>query len=82
MKEFAAFIFLIILICVGWNQAYKAHFSSVVGKPPMGGDADAGTPSAAHSAPGTTPAPDNSWLWKRTTLDLPEGRTGGGKHGR
>ena len=88
MKEFAAFILRIVLICVGWNQPYKAHFSSVVGEPPPGGGAGAvtagspGVPTAASAALGQTPAPDSSWLWKKSTLDLPEGRTGGGKHGR
>ena len=92
MKEFAAFILLIVLICVGWNQPYKAHFSSVVGEPPPVTAAPApvaarpDAPAAtAPAAPEATPARDSSWLWKKGTLDPKEqeaGKPGGGKHGR
>ena len=92
MKEFAAFILLIVLVLVGWNQPYKTHFSSVVGDPPpMPAAASATTqdtspapssPTAAASAvPQATPARDNSWLWNKTSMD--EAHTDkGGKHGR
>ena len=89
MKEFAAFILLILLVLVGWNQPYKAHFGSVIGKPSTPGGAVAvisekpGPPAmVAPAVPRATPAADRSWLWKKSTLDLPEGRTAGEKHGR
>lgn len=84
MKEFAAFILLILLVLIGWNQPYKAHFSSVTGKPlTAGGAGTAATGSPARAAgPKSTPASDSSWLWKRSKLDLPEGRTAEDKHGR
>ena len=63
MKEFAALILLIVLIVVGWNQPYKAHFGSVFGNPPP----VVVTPAPAATAPvppapaaaGATPARDN-----------------------
>lgn len=91
MKEMAAFVLLIVLIGVGWNQPYKAHFSSVVGEPPPlpaaapgAADALSALPPAAPAAE-AAPARDSSWLWKKGTLDAPEkeaGKTGGGNHGR
>ena len=91
MKEMAAFLLLIVLIGVGWNQPYKAHFSSVVGEPtPVpaatpGAAAAPSAPPAAAPAAEAAPARDSSWLWKKGTLDAPEkeaGKTGGGKNGR
>ena len=88
MKEFAAFILLIVLICVGWNQPYKAHFGSVIGEPPPVPSAPAperppatsATPPAAVAVPQATPGRDNSWRWKKSTLDRKEKE--GEKHGR
>ena len=92
MKELAAFILLIVLIVIGWNQPYKAHFSSVVGDPPPAAPAPAAAPAAplppvvaAPAAPEPAPARDSSWLWKKGTLDPKEmeaGKAGGGKRGR
>ena len=92
MKELVAFLFLIVLLGFGWNQPYKAHFSSLAGNPPpVPPAALAPAPEAAASAAAApavaTPAParDSSWLWKKTSMDGPqsgEGGKGGGKHGR
>ena len=93
MKELAAFILLIVLIVIGWNQPYKAHFSSVVGDPPPATPAPAAAPAApvapVAAAPAATepaPARDSSWLWnKKGALDpvVKDGGTpGGAKHGR
>ena len=91
MKEFVAFLLFLVLICVGWNQPYKAHFSSVVGEPPpvlIPAPAVPAAPVApvanAPAAPEPAPARDSSWLWKKGTLDPKEAEAGksGGKHGR
>ncbi len=93
MKEFAAFILLIVLVLVGWSQPYKAHFSSVVGDPPpvlaappvATADAAPASSSPAGSAPAVpqaTPARDNSWLWNKTSMDEAHSDKGGGKRGR
>ena len=93
MKEMAAFVLLIVLIGVGWNQPYNAHFSSVVGEPPpviVAPAAAAPDAASAPAAPATapaaaTPARDTSWLWKKTSMDGPQPSDGGkegGKHAR
>ena len=87
MKEMAAFVLLIVLIGVGWNQPYRAHFGSVVGEPlPVLLVPSSGAPGAAVPGGGEVAAPrDSSWLWKKGTLDAPDrdgGKQGGGKHGR
>ena len=94
MKELVAFIFLIVLIGVGWNQPYKAHFSSVAGNPPPvivvpAAPAPVAPPTpAVAAAPAPVEAPparDGSWLWKKGALDAPDkeaSKPGGGKHGR
>lgn len=80
MKELAAFTFLIVLVWVGWNQPYRAHFTSVVGDPPsiLPPSAEQVTPAGAASGQGTatgvpqaTPNPDKNWMWKKTTMDAP-----------
>ena len=92
MKEFAAFILLIVLVCVGWNQPYKAHFSSVVGEPPPVPALPAKMPQDTASTsvaqtqpppavPQATPARDSSWLWNKTSMDEAHSDKGG-KRGR
>lgn len=84
MKEFAAFILLIVLVLVGWSQPYKAHFGRVTGNPPAVPAAPADGPPAAappaRAVPQATPARDNSWLWKKTSMDEPHADKGNGKH--
>ena len=86
MKELAAFLLLIVLVVVGWNQPYKAHLDGMMGKPPPATPAPA-TPAAAplpahaataaplppvaQAAPAATPARDASWMWKHTAIDAP-----------
>jgi hypothetical protein len=90
MKEFAALILLIVLICIGWNQPYKAHFSSVIGDPPavsaapVAQGAMPAPASPAVAIPQATPARDTSWLWNKTSMDAPytPAESKGGKHGR
>ena len=91
MKEMAAIILLVVLIGVGWNQPYKAHFTSVVGEPapavgvPVSAPAPPAPGAAAPAPTEAAPARDSSWLWKKGTLDRQEkegGTPGGGKHGR
>lgn len=89
MKELAAFILLIVLICVGWNQPYRAHFSSVAGKPTAANGAPvapAPPGSAARPLPEVTPARDSAWMWNKTSMDAPHASInddkGGGKRGR
>ena len=89
MKELAALILLIVLICIGWNQPYKAHFSSVVGDPPpvvaVPAPAPAmpdAPPAMAPAVPQATPARDNSWIWNKTSMDQPHSGKGGGKNDR
>jgi hypothetical protein len=93
MKELAAFILLIVLAVIGWNQPYKAHFNSMMGNPPpappvavvVPPPVPAATPAVVQTAPPATPARDNSWLWNKTSMDQPHsgsGDKGGGKNGR
>ncbi len=80
MKELAAFTFLIVLVWVGWNQPYGAHFTSVVGDPPSvpAPSPEQTIPVATVSRQATetgvsqpTPNPDKGWMWKKTTMDAP-----------
>lgn len=92
MKELAAFILLIVLVGVGWNQPYRAHFSSVAGKPAVANGAPvapappASAASAARPLPEATPARDSAWMWNKTSMDAPHAPInddkGGGKRGR
>ena len=87
MKELLAFLFLIMLIGVGWNQPYRAHFSSVTGNAPPASTAPAPAASASATAgAAATPARENSWMWQKTSMDAPHAPInddkGGGKRGR
>lgn len=86
MKELIAFLFLIMLISVGWKQPYRAHFSSVAGNPPPVLTATAPASSAPATAEAATPARENSWMWQKTSMDAPHAPInddkGGGKRGR
>lgn len=93
MKELAAFLLLLVVAIGGWNQPYKAHYGSLLGHPPAATPAPvaaaapvpAATPAVVRTAPPATPAPDNSWMRNRSTLDAPlpsaDGK-GGARHGR
>ena len=86
MKELIAFLFLIVLIGVGWKQPYRAHFSSVAGNPLPVLTAPAPASSAPATAAAATPARENSWIWQKTSMDAPHAPInddkGGGKRGR
>ena len=86
MKELAAFILLIVLIGVGWNQSYRSHFSGVAGKPAAADAASVAVASAARPSPEATPSRDSTWMWNKTSMDAPHAPInddkGGGKRGR
>ncbi len=79
MREALAFLILILLISLGWNQPFSEHVSNLTGQPVVsrvpayanqpgqpGAVASAGRPGAHVSPPR-----DNSWMWAPTTMDKP-----------
>jgi hypothetical protein len=63
MKELVAFLFLIVLVAIGWNQPYRDHYRSIVGPDP------APRPISAQAAKPAAPARQSVWDWEKGTLD-------------
>ncbi|MCE9610289.1 MAG: hypothetical protein K8R23_08865 [Chthoniobacter sp.] len=79
MKELTAFVLLLVLIGMGWNQSYRTQYDRLVGNPPpptpppvkatpapptLAADKAATGPGAAVVAPPATPR-DTSWMWDK-----------------
>jgi hypothetical protein len=70
MRELLAFLTLIILVTIGWNQSYLEHYWQLTGASPragssrMQGGGNGGTPRAGKSGKG-----NGSWMWEKTSLD-------------
>jgi hypothetical protein len=82
MREALVFVFLILLVWVGWRQPYSEHFGVVAGVPTPEAKIATPTPAPdAGKARPATPAPhDRSWMFAPTKMDAPYSSSG--SHGR
>jgi hypothetical protein len=82
MREALAFVFLILLVMLGWKQPFESHLRAVAVAPaqPPAGEI---TPRPAARAPTTrsavvqtitpraSPTPPADWIHGRTKMDAP-----------
>ena len=74
MREALAFLFLILLISLGWNQSYLEHYAQMTGQSVMkhsdGKVYSLGVAGVEAPPKGTTPSTSSgSWMWEKTPLD-------------
>jgi hypothetical protein len=74
MREALAFLSLIVLISLGWNQSYLEHYAQMTGQAVMktanGKVYSLGVAGPEAPPMTTTPSTSNSsWMWEKTPLD-------------
>jgi hypothetical protein len=74
MKILLEFLFILLLIAVGWRQPYREHANRALGIP-VAPPEPKSTPAASRAtpypaaAPAPTPVRDSSWMHRPTRLD-------------
>jgi hypothetical protein len=84
MREALAFLSLIALVVLGWNQSYQDHFAHMTGGSIAPKKRTTPKPVVRVAPqPGQVPQSispttrDRSWMWQKTNMDQPYDNTRG-----